>query len=228
MLKTLGFAAGASLPLLAGALVGVRWRPPRHLVATALAFAAGALIASVSFELFEGSVAKGGGLRAGLAFAAGALVFVAADYALDRKTAGSPTGWALLAGVTLDGIPENTALGVSLTEAGSVALLVAVFASNFPEALAGAISMQDQGRSRKSIVALWAGATVLLAGAVFLGRFAFSGASPESLAFPLAFAGGAVLASVVDTLAPEAFGQGGPLIALASAAGFVTGFMLSL
>ena len=228
MLKTLGYAAGASLPLLAGALVGVRWRPPRHLVATALAYAAGALIASVSFELFETSYRGGGALRAGLSFAAGALVFVVADYALDRKTGGNASGWALLAGVTLDGIPENTALGVSLTGAGSVALLVAVFASNFPEALAGAVSMQDNGRSKKSVVALWAGATVLLAAAVLAGRFAFAGASPETLALPLAFAGGAVLTSVIDTLAPEAFGEGGPLIALASAAGFVTGYMLSL
>lgn len=95
-------------------------------------------------------------------------------------------------------------------------------------ALAGAISMQDNGRSKKSVVALWAGATVLLAAAVFAGRFAFAGASPETLALPLAFAGGAVLTSVIDTLAPEAFGEGGPLIALASAAGFVTGYMLSL
>jgi ZIP family zinc transporter len=43
----------------------------------------------------------------------------------------------------------------------------------------------------------------------------------------LAFAGGAVLASVIDTLAPEAFSEGGPVIALASAAGFVTGYLLS-
>jgi ZIP family zinc transporter len=44
----------------------------------------------------------------------------------------------------------------------------------------------------------------------------------------LAFAGGAVLASVIDTLAPEAFGEGGPLIALASGAGFVTAYMLNI
>lgn len=228
MWTTLGYAAGASLPLLLGAVVGVRWRPPRALVATALAFAAGALIAAMSFELFEPAVADGGGWRAGLAFAAGAVVFVAADYVTDRKTAGSPTGWALLAAVTLDGVPENTALGVSLNSAGSVALLVAVFASNFPEALAGAASMQDQGRSDKSIVALWAGATCLLGGAVILGRYAFNGAATETLAYPLAFAAGAVLTSVIDTLAPEAFGEAGPLVALASAAGFGTGFALSL
>jgi ZIP family zinc transporter len=37
----------------------------------------------------------------------------------------------------------------------------------------------------------------------------------------LAFAGGAVLASVIDTLAPEAFRDGGPFVALASAASFM-------
>jgi ZIP family zinc transporter len=226
--KTAIYAAGASLPLLVGALVGVRWRPPRHLVATALAYATGALIASVSFELFEPAYEGGGALRSAVWFAAGALVFVVADYALDRRTSGNPTGLTLLAGVTLDGIPENTALGVSLNGTASLALLVAVFASNFPEALAGAVNMRDQGRSPRSVVALWAGATLLLAAAVVAGRIAFADASPETLAGPLAFAAGAVLASVVDTLAPEAFGKGGPWIAMASAAGFVTGYMLSL
>ncbi|QVT81152.1 hypothetical protein ENKNEFLB_03560 [Nocardioides aquaticus] len=228
MLQTAIYACGASLPLLLGALVGVRWRPPRHLIATALAYAAGALIASVSFELFEPAYQDGGPLRTGAWFAAGALLFVSADYALSRKSAGNPAGWALLAGVTLDGIPENTALGVSLASSASVALLVAVFVSNFPEALAGAVTMRSRGRSARSVVALWAGATVLLAAAVVAGRLAFAGASPATLAGPLAFAAGAVLTSVVDTLAPEAFGKGGPWIALASAAGFATGYVLSL
>jgi len=88
--------------------------------------------------------------------------------------------------------------------------------------------MREKGRSAKSVVVLWAGATLLLAVAVVAGRLAFSGASAESLAFPLAFAAGAVLASVIDTLAPEAFGEGGPFVALATAAGFATGYVLSL
>ncbi|MGH3902553.1 MAG: ZIP family metal transporter [Pseudonocardiaceae bacterium] len=135
------------------------WRPPRRLVAVALAFAAGALISTVSFELFEESYNSGGAWRAGLGFAAGATVFAVTDALLDRITAANPTGLALLAGVTLDGVPENVALGVSLNAAGSVALLVAVFASNFPEALAGAVSMRQQGWPRGSVVALWGGAT---------------------------------------------------------------------
>lgn len=133
--------------------------------------------------------------------------------------------------MTLDGIPENTALGVSLTDAGSVALLVAVFASNFPEVLAGAISMRDKGRSAPAAPGRW-----WACGRVRPSCWPWrcspddsrSPVPPETLALPLAFAGGAVLASVIDTLAPEAFGEGGPLIALASAAGFVTGYTLSL
>ncbi len=155
VITTLGFAAGASMPLLAGAAVGVVWRPQRRLVAVALAFATGALISAVSFELFQESYHGGGALSAGLGFVAGALVFVVVDAVLDRATGGNPTGPALLAAVTLDGVPENTALGVTLNSAGSVALLVAVFASNFPEALAGAVTMRDHGRSRGGIIALW-------------------------------------------------------------------------
>jgi ZIP family zinc transporter len=197
-------------------------------LAAALAFAAGALVVSTSFELFEPAFEDGGPWRSGLAFAAGAAVFVAADTLLDRRTAGSAAGLALLAGVTLDGVPENTALGVSLNASGSVALLVAVFVSNFPEALTGARSMLDKGRSARAVVGLWCAATLLLALAVVAGLYLFAGVGAPVLSYPLAFAGGAVLASLVDTLAPEAFGDGGPGVGLASAAGFLAGFLLSL
>jgi ZIP family zinc transporter len=211
LLRTAVFALGASLPLLLGSVVGVLWRPPRVLLAVALAFAAGALISAVSFELFLDSY-----------------VFVVVDTLLDKRLEGGATAFALLAAVTLDGVPENAALGVSLVEGGSIALLVAVFASNFPEALAGAVSMREDGRSRRTILALWTGATVLLALAVVVGRVAFSGSGPAALSLPLAFAAGAVLASVVDTLAPKAFSDGGPYVALATAAGFFTAFLLSV
>ena len=222
------FAAGASLPLLLGAAVGTAWRPPRQVLAGSLAFATGALISALSFELFAEAHRSGGAWSAGLAFAAGAVVFVVADTLLDRFSSGSVAGPALLAGVTLDGVPENTALGVTLSSGGSLALLVAVFVSNFPEALSGAASMRENGVARRRILLLWGAATALLAGAVIAGDRLFFGASPSQLALPLAFAAGAVLASVVDTLAPEAFKDGGPWVALASAAGFFTGFMLSL
>ena len=226
-MRTVLFALGASVPLLLGGALGAWWTPPQRLVAVALAFAAGALLSAVSFDLFAAAVEGGGTPRAALGFAGGAIVFVAIDTLLDRHVEHGAAGYALLAAVTLDGVPENAALGVSLVDGGSIALLAAVFASNVPESLAGAVSMRDQGRSRTAVIGLWSGATVLLALAVVAGRLLFAGTAQADLALPLAFAGGAVLASVIDTLAPEAFRQGGPWIALASAAGFVMTFELS-
>jgi zinc transporter, ZIP family len=137
-------------------------------------------------------------------------------------------GFALLAAVTLDGVPENLALGVSLLSGGgSIALLVAIFCSNFPEALVGAVAMRRGGRSALFAVAIWTLAAVLLTLAVVFGRGVFAQFSEESLAFPLAFAGGAVLASLADTLMPEAFEHGRPLNSMATAAGFLLSFFLS-
>jgi zinc transporter, ZIP family len=64
--------------------------------------------------------------------------------------ASAAVGFALLAAVTLDGVPENLALGVSLLSGGgSIVLLVAIFCSNFPESLVGAVAMRRGGRSAR-------------------------------------------------------------------------------
>jgi len=88
------------------------------------------------------------------------LAGAAAEQRQKVAVASQGVGLALLAAVTLDGVPENLALGVSLageeaTGGGSLALLVAIFASNFPEALVGAVAMRDQGRSAGYAVGLW-------------------------------------------------------------------------
>lgn len=221
------FVVGASVPLVLGALLGIVWRPPERVVSGVLALATGALTAAVAFELFGPADRGGGTLRAALGFLVGALVFVVVDTLLDRYVEGRRTGFALLAAVTLDGVPENTALGVSLVGGGSLALLAAVFLSNLPEALVGTVALREQGRSRRFAVGLWSGAALLLAAAVVVGRLAFAGADPETLALPLALAGGAVLASLVDTLVPEAYARGGPWTAMTTAVGFVVAFLLS-
>jgi ZIP family zinc transporter len=136
------FGLAASSALVIGGVAGAFWRPPRPLVAVALAFASGALITALAFDLFEESFKAGGAWFSGVGLLVGAAAFVAADGLLDRHIEGAGSGvsgFAILAAVTLDGIPENMALGVSLLEGtGSLALLVAIFASNLPEALGGA------------------------------------------------------------------------------------------
>jgi ZIP family zinc transporter len=125
-------------------------------------------------------------------------------------------------------------LGVSLLAtadtgitAGSLALLFAIFASNFPEALVGAIAMRDADRSPRFAIGIWSAAALLLTIAVVVGYGALSGVDDSALGFALAFAGGAVLASLADTLMPEAFERGRPASALATALGFVISFVLA-
>jgi ZIP family zinc transporter len=139
-------------------------------------------------------------------------------------------GLALLAASILDGIPENLALGVSMAgerSGGSLALLVGIFTANFPEALVGAVAMRSQGRSVRATVLLWLATAVLLVPAVPIGSQLLSGADPSTLAFPLSFAGGAVLAALADTLMPEAFERGRPFNAFATCAGFFVAFILA-
>jgi ZIP family zinc transporter len=181
-------------------------------------------------------------VRSGLGLLAGAVVFVVTDALLDRYVAGHPgaeeretaakgaqggVGFALLAAVTLDGVPENLALGVSLVEGASLTLLVAIFFSNLPESLVGAQAMREQGIRAGKVVGTWVACAALLLVAVVAGRALAGGLSDDVLAVALGFAGGAVLASLADTLMPEAFEHGRPLNAFATAAGFFLSFVLA-
>jgi ZIP family zinc transporter len=246
----------ASSALVIGAVLGVRVQVPKAVLAGMLAFAAGALITALAFELFEDAYEQGGIWRAGIGLIVGAAVFTVLSALLDRAAQGrhkesqgsekldvdaaaegrapssastsGAAGLALLAAVTLDGVPENLALGVSLGEGtGGLALLAAIFVSNFPEALVGSASMRAQGRSRRFVLGTWLACAVLLTVAVVIGAGPMSSSSPETISLPLAFAAGAVLASLADTLMPEAYEKGGPLVALSTTAGFVLSFVLA-
>lgn len=217
-----------------GGWIGAWHPPPRPVTAALLAFASGALITAVAFELFEDAFAHGGAGRAGAAFLAGATVFIVVDTWLDRRiegghASGAGLGFALLAAVTLDGIPENLAMGVSLVESGSATLLVAIFASNLPEAIVGSKKMRQAGLMPRRILLIWCITAGLLAVAVVAGYAALEGIGHQSLAWPLGFAAGAVLASLADTLMPEAFAEAekNPSIAYFTALGFLLSFLVS-
>ncbi len=257
MTQAVLFGLVASSALVFGAFAGGRVELPKRLLAAMLAFASGALITALAFELFEDSYEQGGLWRAALGLAGGAVVFTFISQFLDRLAEGDAgeddngsekldqdaaaddrapssasisgsAGLALLAAVTLDGVPENVALGVSIGEGtGGLALLAAIFVSNFPEALVGSASMRAQGRSQGFILGTWTVCAVLLTVAVLIGAGPLSAAQPETLSLPLAFAAGAVLASLADTLMPEAYEQGGPTVALSTTAGFVLSFYLA-
>lgn len=266
------FGVLATSSLVAGGVLGSYWDAPKRVTGVMLAFASGAMVSALAFELFPEAVELGGVGPAGGGLLAGAAVFVVVNTWLDSRVAppeeaqelaeakddvpdveedapdelagaalqqrekvqvaaASGVGAALLAATILDGVPENLALGVSLADeesaGGSLALLAGIFAANFPEALVGAVAMRSAGRSVRSTVGLWLATALLLIPAVVIGRVALAGADPSTLAFPLAFAGGAVLAALADTLMPEAFERGRPFNAFATCAGFFLAFILA-
>ncbi|MFC4450024.1 ZIP family metal transporter [Halorussus aquaticus] len=222
--------AAASSALVVGAALGTYWRPPTEVVAAALAFSAGALITAVAYDLFEDAFKIGGIWLAGGGLLVGAAVFIFADAKLEAEYEEESSGWALVAAVTLDGVPENLALGVALigSSVGQIlALLAAIFASNLPEALGGAQNMKENGRSNRFAVGVWVVTGVVLAASVVVGNVVFAKFGKTPLAAVRAFAGGSVLASVADEVMPDAYEAGGPYVAFGTVAGFLTTFVLT-
>ena len=63
--------------------------------------------------------------------------------------------------------------------------------------------------------------------AALVGFTAFDSASPETTAFVLAFAGGAILTMLAHTMMPEAFEHGGKLVGVVTTFGFALALAVS-
>jgi ZIP family zinc transporter len=206
-----------------------------------MGFGAGVLISAVAYELvaeaFE-TAAGSGSLALGLA--AGALTFFVGDAVIDRmggegrkamrRTAGAGSALAIVLGIVLDGIPESAVIGLGLLSGTgvSVAVIAAVFLSNLPEAIAATTGLKAGGWPARRIMGLWSLVAAVSGLASLAGYALFDSAGPSALAFVLAFAGGAILTMLADTMMPEAFEHGGKLVGLVTTLGFGLAFALSM
>jgi ZIP family zinc transporter len=230
-----------------GALVGIYTKINKKTIAAIMAFGSGVLISALSLDLMEDAHAAGGFLAVSIGFVLGGLFYVIGDYFIDnagghaRKSVHSKlhkkrnpgvvaiSGMALFLGAMLDGIPESSAIGINLLSGTNmgILLLAAVFLSNFPEGISGAIGMKEAGKSKKYILSLWL-SIVIISGLSSLVGFAFLGHSSEHFqAATMAFAAGAILAMITDTMIPEAFDRGGRFVALMAVFGFLVAFIIS-
>nr|WP_208393181.1 ZIP family zinc transporter [Frigoribacterium faeni] len=140
--------------------------------------------------------------------------------------AASGTGLGIALGALLDGVPETAVQGVSLTGGGSlsVAVLVAVIISNFPEGMSSTADLKQSGRGAGYVFGLWSGIAVVCALSA-LGGYALLGGVPEGAqSFVMAFAAGAILAMICDTMIPEAFRKAQTLTGLVTVLGFVASY----
>jgi ZIP family zinc transporter len=238
MIEAFLWALLASSALIVGAVAGVAMNVPRAWVGLALAFGAGALISAVAFELAAEAFETGGATLLAGGLATGAFTFFignrwlhtrgAARRGARVRPASESQGLSIALGASLDGIPESIVLGSMLLVGGAVApaFLAAVVLSNVPEGFSAAADLRREGHSRGWILRLWTG--VALASALAAAAaFALLDEAGPAIPFVQAFAAGALITMLVDTMIPEAYEDSGDRAGLVTVLGFALAFLLS-
>ncbi|HEU5207442.1 MAG TPA: hypothetical protein VFT94_07520 [Gaiellaceae bacterium] len=239
MLEALFWGLVTASSLWLGAAIASYARPSQKMIGLAMAFGAGALIAAVAYELvidaFESDLRL-----ATIGFVCGGLTFYVGDVRIGRmggegrksmtgqsQLAGSAS--AIVLGTVLDGIPESFVLGSSLLEESAVpiAVVVGVFVSNVPEALSGSAGLLQAGWTRMRVFRMWTYVVAASVAATVLGFELVDELGSSGRAFVTAYAAGALIVMLADTLMPEAFELGGREAGLLTAFGFAVGFGLS-
>lgn len=230
-----GVSAGA---VLLGQLLAPALRGRNQLVGLLMGFGAGTLVSAIAYELIPESTLDAGPSVA-VTFVVGALTYFLADLVVDRAggadraTIGANTpassGNAMFLGALLDGVPESFILGLGVAggQGVSVAFLAAVVFSNVPEGAAGTLTMQDAGVSPRRITTMWGSLAVSGAVAAVLG-FQLADQVPNQGIHFQAFAAGAMLVMLADTMMPEAFEHGGRAVGLLTVVGFLVAGILSI
>ena len=236
-----GALAGGAL--LVGAAVAWFLRVPPLLVSAVMAFGSGVLISAVAFDLVEEAYDGGGLVPTVAGFAAGAVVYTAANAALARRGArhrkrsgdqqpsesqDGGSGAAIAVGALLDGVPESAVIGVSLLGGGGVgvATVVAIFISNLPEGLSSAVGMKQAGRSARYVFGIWGGIALASGLAAVGGYLGGAALGATGVAVVTAVAAGAILAMLTDTMIPEAVEGTRTGTGLIAGAGFLTAFAI--
>lgn len=222
----------ATSSLIIGGILASRLTFGKKALGIIMAFGAGTLISAVSYELVYEAVKLGRGTGFPVfGLFVGALTFFFSEKLIDNlskkkaKASGTETSGLLVPmvlAIILDGIPESIVIGLSIFEGGTVslAMLVAVFISNLPEAIAGTTGMKAAGWKKGKIALLWIIIAVVCAFSSVAGYGLFSQASDNWLSFIQAFAGGAILIMLANSMIPESYEHGGKIAGLFTILGF--------
>lgn len=210
--------------LLIGALGGYYSWLQHAAIARLMTFTAGVLLAIVAVDLVIDARGAAGLYWIVIGLLCGAAVFSSANWLLarhgakHRKRCGEcveqpgekqqpGSGLAIAVGTFLDGVPEGVVLGLSVLQHGAPAVgtITAFFLSNIPEALSSSAGMRQALRSARYIFGVWIGIVLMISLAAAVAGFALQGADPAVGGTVEAFAAGAILAVVSETMIPEAF-----------------------
>jgi zinc transporter, ZIP family len=239
MLEAALFGGIAGSSLLIGAFISLVLHPSRRVIGLVMAFGAGTLISAVSFELVQGALDTGEGEDVVMGFAAGVLVFFFGDLMIDRRGGASRkrssgdqaegSALAIFLGTMLDGVPESIIIGSTIVIGGSVsaALLAAVFISNLPEAMSATYGLSQAGWPDRRLILMWVAVTLLSAVCAGAGYVVFDSFDSLQGGLLQAFAAGALLTMLADTMMPEAFEFSGKAVGVLTSLGFGVALFLS-
>lgn len=228
-LAAAGWGALGAASLLAGAWLAIHWRPPARTVGLIMGFGVGMLLGAITYDLIPTEALGNGGIFA--AFAGGALVYFGVDRAVTGRHHGEGTASkSIVLGALLDGIPESLVLGMSLAAGGqvSIAFLAAVFLSNLPEALGATSGMLKAGQRTGSIYKMWALIVAVAAVSAAVGYWVLQAVPVADGGYVEAFAAGAVLTMLINSMIPEAVREGRRWTGLLVALGFAIAGGLTL
>ena len=223
-IQAAGWGLLSASGLLIGAVGGYYLRLWHTAVARAMTFSAGILLAVVAVDLVVNARAAVSLSWTVVGLLGGAAVFsflnrlISRRGAQHRKRCGEcveqpgedqqpGSGLAIAAGTFLDGVPEGVVLGLSVLHQGApgIGTVAAFFLGNIPEALSSSAGMRRAGRSASYVFGLWIGIFLSIGLAAAAAALLLRGTGPSVRGTVEAFAAGAILALVSETMIPEAF-----------------------
>jgi ZIP family zinc transporter len=241
MYQALLFGLISGLALLGGAYIGSAYNLKQQTIAKFMAFGSGVLICALTFGLMEEAFKHGGFDAVVIGFLFGGVIFILGDYLVHKKggrkhrrkpiidTSNDANGRAITFGALIDGVPESAALGIALFNSQNIGILMlaAIVLSNFPEGISSISGLRREGFSKAKIFGIWS-LVALVSVAITVLSFAFlHDINPNTIGILEAFAAGAILAMLADTMMPEAYEDGGFSIGFLTILGFLAAFIIS-
>ena len=226
--------------LLIGAVGGFYAALQHTAIARAMTFAAGVLLAVVAVDLVIDARGAASLRWIVTGMLCGAAVFSCVNWLLSRRGARHRkrcgecveqpeeerqpgSGLAIAAGTFLDGVPEGVVLGLSVLHHGApgVGTVTAFFLANIPEALSSTAGMRRAGRSARYVFGLWMGIAFTIGLAAAVAGPVLRDTGPAVRGTVEAFAAGAILSLVAETMIPEGFHDSPQFNGLLLVVGFV-------
>ncbi|MBZ5740482.1 ZIP family metal transporter [Nocardioides mangrovi] len=239
MISALLWGLGSSAALYLGQLLARPLGRSERAIGLMMGFGGGTLLAAVAYELIPEQTLTDGWQIIAWALV-GAVVYYGGDRLIDSRGGAARStvaqgggeggsGMAMFLGALLDGIPEAFILGLGLALGGdiSVAFVAAIFVSNIPQGLAGTTSLQEAGTPDRRITVMWTLLTLACGAASLLG-YLVADHLHHLGTWASAFAGGAVLMMLADSMIPESYRHGGRLVGLLTVVGFLVAGVLTV